>query len=123
MNNTVKAIYVPADPKKPALLKNLHKDTIVQECYLLIGCRIIEPICTQYFTVLVDEEGLLKEDPITNIRASVLLDIAEVNVRAVGDVLVVGYDEGFEDVSPVSWAVLSKMEIVSVEEFLEGGES
>lgn len=75
-------LYMIGGEVKNVFPANKEKGFTLKECYDLIGCELVELVRGKGYDYIVDEEGLLKQDPIINIIPSL-----ECGTQLVGNVL------------------------------------
>ena len=102
-------------------------ESLLDFCYREIGCDMIEMVrpkgLDRPFLLVIDEEGLLKDEPVVNFIGSYLYRTQEHGNPIVGEVLIMqdidtnsGPDIGFltED---QAWAIAGKMMKIAVPAF------
>ncbi len=115
-DGTIKAVYIPVDGDRRTSIKNLHKDTVLEESRLLIGCSMIETYNLGACTLLLDEVGAILEDTSVNARATLLTCIAGRDRFIFGNVLVVGpLAETWSDAPEAAIAILEDLLAIEID--------
>ena len=86
----ISVLLIPADLNKPCTMVNIRKgDSALNDMYTHMNCNYVQRLETPKKNMIlwVDEEGMLKQDPKTNVRGSILA-----GEQIFGNVILAGQD-------------------------------
>ena len=86
----ISVLLIPADLNTPCTMVNIRKgDSALNDMYTHMNCNYVQRLETPKKNMIlwVDEEGMLKQDPKTNVRGSILA-----GQQIYGNVILAGQD-------------------------------